>query len=132
MKPKRYDPAALLAQLEGQIPLRDGRTWRLEFQCADAGHDVEDFSALLPDSQEEHPRALTVLRDFLANIDILDELTRTADELDIAFIDLQGDLRGENLGDGVRVTYWGTHCNTDWDAVFKRTRVGEWRLANPE
>lgn len=80
LRRNRYVPALLLAQLDGQIPSRDGDEWCLRFTCPDEQKDLDEFLAYLPQSQLEQPRAITVVRDFLSQISKLDNLVQDSCE----------------------------------------------------
>lgn len=136
LRRNRYDPVSILAQLDGQVPSRDGDEWCLRFSCPGGDPDVHEFLAYLPPSPADFPRTITVLRDFLARISLLDNLVQDSCEnecakshyaisnykLHIAYI-TPGD-------DTVSVEYFGTIVNTQWTAIFRRAPSGEWRKDN--
>ena len=132
----RYDPAALLDQLAGGMPERDGTEWCLRFSCEDQRLGVSDFLAYLPEAQAGQQEAMAELRDFLPQLRRLDNDVQAACESDWRRSGLDATnfaLHVAHLtpvGETMAVEYHGTVVNTSWTAHFRRGASGDWQMDN--
>jgi hypothetical protein len=123
----RYDPAALLSQLTGQVPGTDGGEWCFRFDLAG-----EWTPAYLPADVREHGTARSHLTEFLKQIRELDNSVQASLEArwrstGWALQNFKLYIGWIRVGDRlITVRYWGTIVNTEHEVVFQRCEDGRW------
>lgn len=114
------------------MPGKDVDEWCFRFRCADQALGIDDFMAYLPEQESEHENLRTRLAEFISQIRTLDNLVQTSCESEhhssgIGASNFKLHIGWIKVADQViTVRYWGTVVNTEWEAVFARSKDGSW------